>query len=153
MLAILCEILAKNNYMEEKTRKILQRISASVPAHLKSNITKTVVDTSEEEVAKAALAADFISLAKKKKIKKILDSGGFRRVDTILNEEVVKEIDKYYETEIAKAIASGELPDPKNDPFIIARKKRQEEIAAAKLITSLSGQAAPKVIPSSLPQS
>lgn len=138
--------------MDEKTKAVLNRISQNVPDHLKSNLTKTVIDTSEEEVARRALAADFISLAKKKKIKKILDAGGFRRAENVINEEVVKEIDQYYDQEIKKAIAAGQIPDPKDDPFIQERRKRQEDIAQQRLLKHIGGQALPQQVLSTLQQ-
>jgi len=139
-------------HMDPNTLKVLQRISANVPKHLQDNLTKLVIDTSEEDVARAALSEPYISKKKKLKIQEYLNAGKFRREETVINEETVKEIDAYYETEINKAIASGEIPDPKNDPFIKERAKRMEELAQKRLLTSISGEVTPPAPVSSLPK-
>ena len=137
--------------MDPNTLKVLKRISANVPQHLQDHLTKVVIDASEEDVARAALSAEFISKKKKKQIQEYLNAGKFRHEETVVNDEVVKEIDAYYDIEIKKAIASGEIPDPANDPFLQERKKRMEEAAAQRLIKSIGGEVTPPVFKSTIP--
>lgn len=129
--------------MDPKTLEVLTRISKNVPQHLQDNLTKIEIDDSEEQVARAALAADFISKAKKKKIQEALDAGRFRKQYTVINDETVAAIDKYYEEEIAKAIANGEIPDPKNDPWVQERLARKAQIMSIGTIKSIGGDVKP----------
>lgn len=138
--------------MDPKTLAVLKRIQANVPEHLKNNLTKLVIDTSEEEVAMAALTSPKISKKKKLKLQEMLNAGKFRREETVVNEETVKAIDEYYTTEINKAIASGEIPDPKDDPYIQERRRREGAVAEQRLIKSIGGDATPPVIKSTLKQ-
>lgn len=117
--------------MDKLSEKTLARIRDSVPEHLRNNITKVVVNTDEEELAKAALAAPFIAQYKKKKIQKLLKAGKLRRSETVVNEEIVGQLNVYYEREIARAKAAGVLKEPMEDPFYRARMQR---IASGRII-------------------
>lgn len=110
--------------MDHATQRKLTRIGASIPKRLTQNLTKTIVDNSEEELARAALASKDISPRKKAMIKKQLEAGSFRREEVVENQEVIKEIDEYNTREVKRLRDSGELPDPNNDPFVRERNHR-----------------------------
>ena len=110
--------------MDAKTRATLGRITRNIPAHLRSDLTKEVVDTSEEEVAQAALQSRHISPEKKRKIAEMLEKGAFRRVEKVIDEAKVAELDRYHEREIAKARSAGMLADPAKDPWWQKRMAR-----------------------------
>lgn len=111
--------------MDNKSKRVLQGISARIPKHLlKKGITREEIDTSEEELARAALASPDISPRKKAMVKKALEAGKFRRSETVENEEVVKGLDEYHTKAVRDAIKRGDLPDPNTDPFIRERNAR-----------------------------
>lgn len=110
--------------MNKKTSKVLERISRNVPRHLSENITKTVVDTSEEDIARDALRSPGISPYKKKKIQKLLDQGAFRRSEEVENEEVIEQIDKYNDKAVKKAIKDGLIPPPEQDSWMAKRNQK-----------------------------
>lgn len=125
--------------MDHQTSQVLRKISASVPEELKQNTTKTVVDTSQEELAQAALRSSDIDKGKKEIIAKALDDGKFREEITEINEEVVQKIDQFNENEIRYAQSHGLLADPKTDKFFMQRSERAERIA--------TGQETPRKAP------
>lgn len=110
--------------MDRRTQSVLGRISAGVPRHLANNLIKKEVDTSEEELARAALRSPNISQSKKRRIASLLDKGRFRRTEEVVNEATVRAIDEHNTREIAKARRSGVLADPIKDPFYRARMER-----------------------------
>lgn len=110
--------------MDANTRRTLNRISRGVPAHLARNTVKTTVDTSQEEIAREALKRDDLTAFEKDNIRKLIEKGAFRTVETGVNEEVVKEIDRYNTRAVEAARRRGELKDPNDDPFIRRRNAR-----------------------------
>lgn len=123
--------------MDKKTENILKNISRNVPSHLAQNVVKTVVDTSEEEVAKMALKDPHISPAKKRRLSKMIDEGRFRQVSTEVNEEVVQQIDEYNSREVEAAIKRGDLADPSTDPFVAKRAQRMRDKQGTTHVESL----------------
>lgn len=117
--------------MDRNTRQELNRISGRIPAHL-MNVTKLEIDVSEEDLARAALKNKNISKAKREHIARLLDKGKFRRVETVTNEEVVAELDKFHTNQIARARKEGRLPDPMTDPFYRRRMERLQRIRDGK---------------------
>lgn len=107
--------------MDASAQRKLQNIGARIPRHLANNLTTTKVDTSEEDLARAALKSKDISPKKKEMIRRSLDRGDFRREEEVMNEEVIAKIDEYNGREVKKLIDSGELPDPNSDPFVQER--------------------------------
>lgn len=113
--------------MDERTREILRKITAGVPKNLARNVTKQVIDTSREEMAKEALKWN-IPRAEKEKLAKLIDKGAFRDVYTVENKDVTRKIEEYHEREIAQAIQRGALADPRKDPFLREREKRLRDM-------------------------
>lgn len=96
---------------------------------------KEVTDTSEEDLARAALESKHIDDGQKKRIRRLMHKGAFRRSETVVDEGVAKEIDEYHEKSIAAARISGELPDPKTDAFMQKRdQKSKGKIQAENMI-------------------
>lgn len=122
-LAILPNKIPKNS-MDEKTQRELRRITANVPEKLAQNVTKVVVDTSEEDVAREALKNKNLSPEARRTIAEGLARGAFRSEDIVENADVVKEIDRYHTAQVKAAIRDGRLADPRNDKFIKEREYR-----------------------------
>jgi len=114
--------------MDKETKTILNRITGKIPARLARNITKVEYDTTQEEKAIVALNSKHISKDKKARLSRLLDKGAFRRRQEVLDEDKIKELDKYHTREIAKAKREGRLKDPMTDPFYRARMKRLDRI-------------------------
>lgn len=110
--------------MDPRTKATLGRITRNIPRRLQV-VTRVEVDTSEEELARAALRSKKISPEAKNEIARMLEKGAFRREEVVIDEKKVAELDRYHTQEIAKAKAAGMLADPKDDPFW---KKRQAMI-------------------------
>lgn len=115
--------------MNKKTTKVLARIARNVPKHLQEGLVKTVVDTSEEDMARIAIKDPNISTAKKRELTKMLDAGMFRRSEDIEDEGVMKQIDEYNEREVKKAIRRGEIPPPSEDSWIAKRNQKIKTMA------------------------
>jgi hypothetical protein len=109
---------------DKRTRATLNSITRNIPQHLIGNITKEIVDDTEEHMALQLLKSPDISQYKKRKIRKLLEQGAFRQVEVVENEAVVKELDEYHTKEISKARRSGKLLDPNKDKFIRERNWR-----------------------------
>lgn len=114
--------------MDSNTKKILNGINRRIPSHLAKNTTKIVVDTSEEELARAALKSPDITKEKKRKIHRYLEAGKFRRTEELINEPVVNQIDQHNARAVKRAIRSGQIPDPMTDPFYRSRVRRAEAL-------------------------
>jgi hypothetical protein len=110
--------------MDQQTRHTLGRITRNIPAHLARNTTKTIVDTSEEEAARALLKDRRLGKADKERISRLIAKGAFRREEVVINDDVVKKIDAYHTREIEKARKAGKLGDPSKDKFIQERAAR-----------------------------
>lgn len=110
--------------MDLKTKATLGRITRHIPNRL-LDLTRLEIDTSEEDLAKAALKLPGLSVKKKREIAKLLEQGAFRREEIIIDEKKVAELDRYHTREVKKAQRAGLLTDPKMDPFW---KKRMEKI-------------------------
>lgn len=110
--------------MDAQTQRELNRIQAGVPEHLAKNITKTIVDTSEEDVARDALKRKDLSPEARREIAAGLARGAFRSEEVVENEEAIREIDRYNTEKVKAAIRDGRLKDPKDDKFIKEREYR-----------------------------
>lgn len=117
--------------MDARTRHTLGKITAGIPARLHRSLTKTVVDTSEEEKVKAMLKdkSGRLSPQVRAYLTGLMRKGAFRSSEVVVDEKTVRELDRYHEREIAKARRSGALKDPKDDPWLkkrMARIKNQQ---------------------------
>lgn len=110
--------------MDERTVRALGRISRNTP---RFDVTREVVDTSEEDRAREAIESPDVSPRAKKRLQKLIDRGAFVQTETIENSEAVAEIDRYNTMAVQDAIAKGELPDPSNDPFVKERQQRMKK--------------------------
>lgn len=113
--------------MDNKKTKVFNRIAAAIPKHLAANTTKEIVDTAQIERAHQVLESRDVPPQEKRRIKKLLESGAFNSSETVENEAVIKEIEQHNERSVAAAIASGELDDPRNDPFVQKRMQRMKD--------------------------
>lgn len=118
--------------MDSRTRDVLRRISRGIPAHLARNVVRREVDHSQEDRAREVLASRDVPYKEKERVRRLLDQGAFRREETVENEAVIKEIDRYNEAKVAQARAHGDLADPMSDPFYRDRMKRIAENKAKK---------------------
>lgn len=109
--------------MDAKDKAVLARISRGAPRH---DVTKEIVDLSDENYARDQLQRKDIPPARRKKLQDLVDKGAFRRSETVENTAAIKELDEYHTREVAGAIARGELSDPANDPFIKERNQRMK---------------------------
>lgn len=110
--------------MEESVRKTLADISAGAP---RPDVTRDVIDTSEEDVARQIVENPSTPPATRRRIQKEIDRGSFMRIEIEENSEAIAENDRYHETEVKKAIDSGILPDPAQDPFVKTRLQRMKQ--------------------------
>jgi len=113
--------------MDKRTQHQLNKISARIPARLRNNLTKKVVDDSEEKMIRQFLKRKDLPPKRREYLQKLLDKGAFRREDVVVDEEVAAEIDRYHVREIAKANKKGLLAKPSEDPFWRARQKQINE--------------------------
>lgn len=113
--------------MDKKTQQELNRITRSIPKELIKNLSKRVVDTSEEDYARQQLKRGDIPPAVKNKISAMIDRGAFRREEDVVNEKVVKELDKYHQERINSARRAGKLGDPTSDRFVRERMERMKK--------------------------
>jgi hypothetical protein len=113
-----------------RAQYILGQINKGLPHKLSDKLMKQEVDTMGEDVAKHLVDHPDYPIEKKKRLKKLIDSGKLRKTSEELDERVAAKIDERNEREVQKAIASGRLQDPKKDPFV---RKRLERIAAGNI--------------------
>lgn len=117
--------------MDSRTDKELRRITQNIPKHLQK-VTYEVIDTTEEDMMKDLLSSGKLNSKKERKIKELIESGSFRRSETVVDEKVVKELDRYHHMMIAKAKAQGKLGDPNTDRFLQERARRLKAIQSRK---------------------
>lgn len=110
--------------MDKQTEETLKRIGRNVPAHLARNITHKEIDTSEEDVARQAMKK--LDRAGKDKVKRLIDSGAFRREEVVVNEQVAQQLDQYHTREVQAAKRAGKLADPNDDKWVQEREKRMK---------------------------
>lgn len=113
--------------MNSQTRQTLNKITWGVPRNLSRNLLKKVVDTSEEDKARAALSDRGISRKAKEELKRMIDSGSLRREETMVDEKVASEIERYHSNAIKQAISNGKLEDPNKDGFVRDRQRKIHE--------------------------
>lgn len=112
--------------MKESTKRILDKITAGIPPHLR-DVMHDVEDYSEERVMKQAVQDKWLSSKKKLQLEKLIDTGAFRRKESVEDEAKIRELDLYFETMIKKYRRAGLLPDPNDDPWFRARMAKMAE--------------------------
>lgn len=113
--------------MDPATQRKLGRIGATIPKALTDRMVKRTVDTTEEDMAREILKKEDISPKSKRALQKAVDRGSLRQVSEEIDEGVVSQIDQHNAREVARMRASGELPDPNDDPYV---RERNRKIAA-----------------------
>lgn len=101
--------------MDKKVERFLNRISASIPKHLRDNLMKKEYNPDLDTISNA-LASRVISKENKAKLSKIKD-GMLKDQHDIVDPEIEKEIDLYLSTKIEQAIRKGEIPKATKDDF------------------------------------
>lgn len=101
--------------------KILRQISANTPDELRHRLMKTVIDDSLEESVMGIINDHKTPYKTQEKLRRLLATGAFRREDTVVDEEVAREMDRYNEVMIEKMKKQGILDDPMNDKYFRER--------------------------------
>lgn len=114
--------------MKKKHLKELERIQDSVPDSIKGRLLrKKKVTPTVRKVVDLALNDPEISDKKKEQLRNLNDTGLFDKSEEVVNKTAQKELDEYMNTQIARSIAAGRLPKPKNntvfDKYIAKCKK------------------------------
>lgn len=108
--------------MDAKTVRFFQNLSLEAADRFKFRIESDEVMKEMKERAEKAYAK-----TGNREIKRQLDKGVYEVKDKIVIEEKTKrEMDRFYDYRIRRAIRTGEIPPPKNDRFIkmLRRKLR-----------------------------
>lgn len=98
-----------------------------MPERLKRGLLKTVTDNSQMERAQEVLKSRHVSPEQKNEVLRMMHKGAFApKVDQIVDEKVAKEIDRYHDKEVRRAIQDGRVADPSKvkDPWLQKRQKR-----------------------------
>lgn len=110
--------------MDSNTRRVLNRITANIPKHLREGLVKQVVDKSGEAMARDAMkGADSRT---KGKLNFLIKQGAFRTSEDVVDSKKTSELERYHETKIQQAIKSGELKSPENDKWYQKRLERMK---------------------------
>lgn len=102
--------------MKKQHLKELKRIQESIPEKMKSRLLiKRSVAPTVKKVVNLALKDKDITDKQKERLQHLKDTGLFDKKEEVVNKTAQKEIDKYLNEEIAKSIAAGRLPEPKDN--------------------------------------
>lgn len=102
--------------MNNKIVKKLSKISLEMPKEFSSKLMKKVYMTpAMKETAERVMESKDVPKKKRDRVKHLYDTGHFSREIEVVDEEIAKKAEKWMEKRIKKAIADGELPDPKKD--------------------------------------
>ena len=99
--------------MKKKHLRVIQMIQEGIPRELLMNLTKKEIQAPTiKKVFELALTKpdDEVSPRQKRNMRAMLASGRLDREVEVLDHEVEKEIDAYFQAEIAKAVQLGRLP-------------------------------------------
>lgn len=105
--------------MKKQTVKALMDIGKRMPQNLIDDamVEKPLTPTLHK-MAQKAIESDKVKDSVKEGMQNMLDAGKFSRTYVEIDKKKAKLADKWMEKEIAKAIKSGKLPDPKKDDDI-----------------------------------
>lgn len=98
-----------------------------MPERLKKGLLKTKTDDSQFQRAQEVMHSKYSSAEEKRDVSRRLARGDFRpHTEQIVDEGVAKEIDRYHEKEVRRAIQEGRVTDPSKvrDPWLQKRQKR-----------------------------
>lgn len=97
--------------MRKKHLRVIKQIQDGIPKELLMNLTKTELQSPTiKKLFEKALTDPSTTERQRRNIQAMLDSGKLDREVEVLDHEVEKQIDAYYEVEIAKAVKLGRLP-------------------------------------------
>ena len=115
--------------MDEQTKRELSKITAGIPKEISDNIVKTVVDTSEEDVARQVMSDPKCPLKQKENLKRLIETGQLRQTTTEINEDAARKSEEYHNAMVARAIRNGDIKpaDPRRDPFLAKRMDRMRK--------------------------
>ena len=100
--------------MDGKTQRFLNKLNQRAAEMFKTKVVKD--DTSRELKERAEWA---YKKTGDERIRKQIDAGAFESRDKrVVDERSTREIDKFYEAQIKRAIASGEIEPAKKDAFM-----------------------------------
>ena len=117
----------------KQNQKVLKQIENDLPEKLRNNLMKIVINTEQEEAVKEILKRNDISSELRLQLETDLSKGSFRIKEEIVNEDITKKIDAYYEKEVKLAIADGRLTSPDEDPFYQKMVKKIDDKNKANL--------------------
>lgn len=109
----------------DKNIKELKNIENNLPSGLREKLMITVMNTELEDSAKKLLENKDLASDIRKLLTDDLASGELRHEETIVDKEIEKKIDDYYEKAVKASIKSGTLSRPDDDPYF---KKRMAAI-------------------------
>lgn len=99
--------------------KEIERIQASLPSDIKSRLFKEIsLNPTIKEVFERASADETNTEEVRQKAKDVLLTGVLDKTEVIVDEEVAKEANEYFEKEISRSIALGRLPAKLSNSFI-----------------------------------
>lgn len=114
--------------MDGRTTRELNRITANIPPELAGRITKEIVDHSQEDMIREYLSSRGIPMRIRHKLQRLLEQGAFRGVtETVVDEDVVRELSAYHKYSIDKARREGKLGDPAKDAWLRERLARMDK--------------------------
>lgn len=105
----------------------LRRITFNTPPELARSLMKTVIDTTMEDTVRAIIADRATPYKEAEKLKRLLETGAFRREDTVVDEKVAKKIERYNEVMIESYKKKGLLDDPMRDEYFKRRMYKRME--------------------------
>lgn len=118
---------------ERKLRRIQQRVYAKYKPKLWKEQPKAdaILEVMEKALADNPKKSDDdptkLDDVTMEKLQAIRDSKILDGMETVVDEEVAHEYELEVEKEIGKAIASGKLPHPDEDPEVLAFKNRNKK--------------------------
>ena len=105
--------------INDKELAELKRINESVPKEMKDRlIIKRNQIPTVNKVVSLALHDPDVPQKQKDRLKHLKEAGHFNLTSDEVNKTAQKEIDEYLNTEIAKSIVAGRLPQPKDNKLL-----------------------------------
>lgn len=116
-----------NKKQYNENMKVLKGIEENLPTELKDNLMETVINTEQEDTAIRMLKDKTLDPQVRQAMEADIANGSLRFKEEVVNEEVAKKMDTYYEVEVKAAIADGRLTHPDDDSFFQKRMKKLDE--------------------------
>ncbi len=111
----------------KKNMIVLKEIENKLPNELREKLMITVMNVEQEETAKELLKSDDLSPMVRKTLELDISKGNLRYEETIVDEDIKKQISDYFDREVKAAIKDGRLGHPDEDPFFNARMQKYDE--------------------------